>query len=856
MSGAIASPPEFATAGRIESTFPVLISNRIIQLFSEGLYASPNKAVEELVSNSFDAGAANVHVVLSPNLHDPYATIAVIDDGSGLSKSGFRDHWLIGVSRKRASGYSAPKGRRQIGKFGIGKLATYVLAERLTHISKTSDGYLSASMYYPSVPIGSGEVAATEPVLLELRMLTEAEARAALDQWLSGNGEAYQALKLFGEGAAKTWTVAVMSDLKPLAKELQRGRLKWVLQTAMPIRDDFKLFLDGHPIEPAKLKIEKYGSWILGETLLEIPSPADDEYEPSVNEAAPDIHRFGLSHPILGRVSGYVELYKDPLDGGKPEQFERSHGFFIYVHGRLVNVDDAGFGIDRNKLRHGTFSRTRIVLYVDTLDDELRSSRETVREGTIYNAARNLAHGLFNFARTKHERQEQEESPDARLSRRLEDTPRALTRRPLVSLVQAILDGDYHGTYVRIPHNLRPDQQKELIAVLEGEGDSPRRLIQDLCLSEIGHAEPLAILEPYAARLTINTLHPFVAHFLSEYENKRLNLPLELLALGEVIQEAHFVQAGLEPAAVHDLLRHRDLLLRHLARAGRKNAILVAQELESAATDKYLLEKALVAAFHSMGFDAVPLGGPDKPDGIAAADIPARQGQGARSYTVSLEAKSKQRIGAKAQNKDIRVSTLARHRDRDERPCDHAVVVAPDFAGDDNDEAAMVTEIRKDNEQTGKTITPIRIRDLARLVRLVPLKRVGLDRLRELFQTCLAPDAAGEWIDRLEKEERPQPYYREILEQIYNEIKESPNDVVSFGALRVSLRIHRGINLTDQELMEECRALAQIVTGWVEVFENSVAISQRPDKIIARLTETLQRVPESQHSALDFLLDG
>ena len=36
----------------------VRISYRIIQLFSEGLYSSPNKAVEELVSNSFDAGAS------------------------------------------------------------------------------------------------------------------------------------------------------------------------------------------------------------------------------------------------------------------------------------------------------------------------------------------------------------------------------------------------------------------------------------------------------------------------------------------------------------------------------------------------------------------------------------------------------------------------------------------------------------------------------------------------------------------------------------------------------------------------------------------------------------------------------
>ena len=43
----------FVTAGTAADQIEVKISYRIIQLFSEGLYSSPNKAVEELVSNSF-----------------------------------------------------------------------------------------------------------------------------------------------------------------------------------------------------------------------------------------------------------------------------------------------------------------------------------------------------------------------------------------------------------------------------------------------------------------------------------------------------------------------------------------------------------------------------------------------------------------------------------------------------------------------------------------------------------------------------------------------------------------------------------------------------------------------------------
>ena len=47
------------TIGNTIDQIPVTISYRIIELFSAGLYSSPNKAFEELVSNSYDAMAKN-----------------------------------------------------------------------------------------------------------------------------------------------------------------------------------------------------------------------------------------------------------------------------------------------------------------------------------------------------------------------------------------------------------------------------------------------------------------------------------------------------------------------------------------------------------------------------------------------------------------------------------------------------------------------------------------------------------------------------------------------------------------------------------------------------------------------------
>ncbi len=53
------------------------------------------------MSNSFDAGATNVHIIVSPDLLAADASIVVLDDGIGMDEAGLKEHWLIGVSPKR-----------------------------------------------------------------------------------------------------------------------------------------------------------------------------------------------------------------------------------------------------------------------------------------------------------------------------------------------------------------------------------------------------------------------------------------------------------------------------------------------------------------------------------------------------------------------------------------------------------------------------------------------------------------------------------------------------------------------------------------------------------------------------------
>ncbi len=233
--------PTFASIGTKTTDIPVSLSYKIVKLFSEGLYGSPNKAVEELVANSFDAGARHVHVMLSHNLHDQGATIAVIDDGEGMDPEGLTRHWWIGTSNKRELS-RPPRGRKQIGKFGIGKLATYVLANRLTHISRRAGEYHSTSMDYRAIDRRVGRAVEPQaPVKIALRELTKEQARAAVEPWLDSTTRGTLS---FGKSASRSWTVSIMSALKAKVHEIKPGLLRWILRSAMPLRPDFNISLN------------------------------------------------------------------------------------------------------------------------------------------------------------------------------------------------------------------------------------------------------------------------------------------------------------------------------------------------------------------------------------------------------------------------------------------------------------------------------------------------------------------------------------------------------------------------------------------------------------------------------------
>jgi len=98
-----------------------LITDRITALF-------------ELVKNSYDANARNIHVTfLNVNPVGKDTKIIIKDDGIGMDITDLKDKWMvIGTASKRKNRLSpAPFNRKMVGKKGVGRFAVDKLGSKL-----------------------------------------------------------------------------------------------------------------------------------------------------------------------------------------------------------------------------------------------------------------------------------------------------------------------------------------------------------------------------------------------------------------------------------------------------------------------------------------------------------------------------------------------------------------------------------------------------------------------------------------------------------------------------------------------------------------------------------------------------
>lgn len=332
---------------------PVHISYRIIELFSGHLYTNPAKAIEELIVNSYDAFARTCRVWVPTDWTSPDARVLVWDDGESMDKEGLKELWLIAETCKRLperENEAARRGRLPIGKFGIGKLASYVLGSRITHICRKNNKFLAVTMDYSSVIPKQAEQLGDRPkeVNLPVRAMELSQVTTFLESIASDqlSPDFLKSLANLDEGG--NWTLVVVDKLREDVG-ISMGKLRWIISTALPLSPDFKVFLNDNTVPPRKLEKKVLKRWMIGKN---DKAAKNRGYATGADATRPSLFNSFVEIPSIGRVSGEFALYEDSLVGGKAEDVGRSHGFFVMVRGRLINLEEPLFGT--SPLSHAT----------------------------------------------------------------------------------------------------------------------------------------------------------------------------------------------------------------------------------------------------------------------------------------------------------------------------------------------------------------------------------------------------------------------------------------------------------------------------------------------------------------------
>ena len=205
-----------------------------------------------------------------------------------MDESGFRQLWRVAESNKNND--PPPNRRAPIGQFGIGKLAAYVLAWKLMHLSRVGGRFLLTIMNFREVTGRQNEAA--DPVRVSLREIDESTAKNHLTEIKRRDPRAW-ALMFDEKKAASTWTAAALSDFKDLYNKLSSGTLRWVLSTGLPLHSNFSISLNGERITSSK------------EKLVEIK---EIEFQENLSG--------------IGEIRGTARIHEKQLTIGKSEQFE------------------------------------------------------------------------------------------------------------------------------------------------------------------------------------------------------------------------------------------------------------------------------------------------------------------------------------------------------------------------------------------------------------------------------------------------------------------------------------------------------------------------------------------------------
>ncbi len=735
-----ATVSDLSHVGDEVAEIPVSISYDIIRLFSEGLYKSPHKAIEELVSNSYDAGAGHVHVLL-PDVQNGATALSplwVIDDGHGMNTAGFHQLWRVADSPKT----DAPprNGRLPIGQFGIGKLAAYVLAWHLIHLSRVHGRFLLTVMDFRTVTGRQAENPGPETV--SLREVDEQTAKAALADVKRRDLAAWNLL--FADDREElSWTVAGLSDFRDLYSQLSTGTLRWVLSTGLPLHSDFKVYLDGERGASSKERLKLIKAITIDEEL-----------------------------PGIGAIKGDARIYEKPLTGGKSADVARSHGFFVRVRKRVINLEDELFGITQPN--HAAWARFALEVSAEGLRDHLLSSREGVRDSQPVREFREYLLTVFNQCRSAYGEWLRSQLEDLDIRLLLSEEPSSHVLEPLFRGVRTTVESGEDLFYIAAPKDV---VEESADAWLDGFRDEfGSRPFEDSVFGRYGPHAAAVRYEPDTRNLAVNLEHPFVDKLTSDGKNRN---PGKLFGSAEVLLEGVLQDQGVGAAVIAEVLRDRDRILRLMAGEAPPTATEAIRLLQVANQNATALERGTGAAFRVLGFKYERRGG-SKPgtDGVLFARLGRHReaAHGQKVYKLVYDAKHTAKPSVPADKIDP--SSLEEFRSQESAA--YGFFVAVKYAAEEDPSGKVNRKMFPEvPDRPYQQLTLLKIVHLDQLIRLHFRHGLTLTDIGHMFEKCRTVTDVDQWIaekkSSLSEHEIPLAGLIEALERLKTDTKAVPN---------------------------------------------------------------------------------
>lgn len=845
---------DFFSDATQEHEFSIQISYDILRQVSSQLYTNPRRAIEELVCNSYDAAATECYVSTPKKSDD---VLQVLDNGVSMDKDELEILWEVaGGSKKKLAEQGEDrkidaddvKGRRQIGRFGVGKLAAFALGNQLTHVA-TKDGVTRI------VSVSQQEIEGhdmSDPPNAEVYRMDEDEAREYLGSYLKDVPDPW-------DKDWDSWTLAVVDDIdeESTGRDLKPEYLDRMIRTAIPRSTNFIIHKNGREIDQRDYPDETYASidnladdedarekvqqalkefWVgwsddyddgddvpeekykletvylnpyeetsdepeEDEEVESVSEEGDeeadiDEEEESEDESSNEIAAVEVDE--LGPVIAQGSIYKELLTSDKLQDRNlHDYGFKVTVRGKLLNRGDPHFGTADKVYKW--FYRFAGEFEIPELDEDILVQRDSVREGLRPELSRALMESFFSVLRGRAvDAEEKDEYDPEEFGHRL--------------------------------HSISPHMAPQALEGLANRDDTdyPASGWKDVDVHLAEHGRKGNAVDYHDGTIYVNEDHPlFQSLKAKDLPNDLVKVIGEALA-GNLISSGFLSYKNVRDDLVDSSIDISEDALRTASRFLEDPMEYHKEQIEKMSyegDDDF--EQAIVDACNHIGLEAEHFGASGDSDAIITFGVQADD-----PFKVSMEAKGKGEDKGPVDHSDAEFATALEHMETDE--CDHTLFVAREFqlnGPPGEDESKLLKQFKMHDELTLLTVDAVK-----EILDRHAAQGFSHQHIKEIMTTDAEPrnERLLEVIDE-EWSKMPEEtgIVRTVLEEARNQYMSETDDKPDVGMVRATLRAE-GKNSITKNKIRSVLVVAEASTGMVsfDPDDGTFSVHQLPDQIL------------------------